>query len=623
MIRRWWVLLAACGVGALSSASSGDDRSDKSAVDNAFNLRRRAIHMGDWFFLRRDGVGFGEELSALIKRLETDASARGLVSELERWLRGGDGDSALQLMVVARHAAARGEGGLFDRCDEASLGARWADLLCARAWLKEMTGDGGSAERDWKAFLAVFPADERRGRVALQLARQLIKRAAYPEARVALRQGLDASPDVLIWSELTYGMGSVQFGLGEFEEAFESFRNAAVGVDYPERAFFNAGLAAVRARNEEAFSDAIKCLETSVEGRERAGMLKAELMLDRASRGLMGSSELADFLAAGGGGLMRADLHAVLALLRQREGAATDDDLTAIDEKQLSSAGRRLILVLRLIRGDAGADVLEGLAPGDWESAGPVFMEQAAGIWGTAGELLRAERAYSSAAAQVADENGKQRLLLLAGAAAGASGEAAGMRRAMAHWDAVGDGGGQLALLARLHQGLLQMHLGNEDAALAVFEFVMKSRDSTGALRRMAESCVAQVAFRAWERSRSQEDAARALARIQSELRSAIAWGRADCRARHRVGQLLLSTGDVAGAVEEWKALLAGTPDGKSSVQWVESAGFALASILERRGDYRGAAESMHRVAALGGALATEAAERAADLRVRGFLPLR
>ena len=197
------------------------------------------------------------------------------------------------------------------------------------------------------------------------------------------------------------------------------------------------------------------------------------------------------------------------------------------------------------------------------------------------------------------------------------------MRRAMAHWDVVGGAGGKLALLARLHQGVLQMHLGNEDAALAVFEFVMKSMDSAGALRLMAESCVSQVAFRAWERSRSQEDAARALGRIQSEVSSAIAWGRAYCRGRHRVGQLRLAMGDVAGAIEEWKDLVAGTPDGKSSIQWVESAGFALSSILERRGDYGGAAESMRQVAALGGALATEAAERATDLRLRGFLPLR
>lgn len=605
------VFAVAFGVGAVFGSPSSDD------------LTRRAIQTGDWEFLKREGIDIKGDVGALAQRVEAERSVRGLEKETERWIRTEGEDSALRLMILARLAVARGVGGLFDRYDEGTVGGRWADLLFARAWLKGRMGDGESAERDGKAFLALFASDERRGRAALHLARQLIARGAYPEARVALRQGLDASSDKLIWSELTYGMGSVQFGLKEFDAAFSAFRDAAAGVDYPDRAFFNAGLAAIQADNVTGFEAMLKRLETSVEGRERASVLRAEQIFDRSRKGTIGSSELADFLAAGGGGAARADLRMVLALLRHREGLSVEDDLSVSDDRELSSSGRRLALVLRLTRGDAGEQAVDALAPDDWASATAVFMEHAGGAWIGAGELVRAEQVYVIAAMRAADETGRQRSLLLAGVCAAASGETDGIRRAMGHWDAVGGTGGKVALLARLHQGVLQMHLGSFDAALAIFEFVIKASEPYGALRLMAESCVTEVAFRSWERSRSEADAERAQVRLQAEARSAIAWGRAYCRARHRLGQLALATGNVDGAIGEWRELLAGSPDGKSSIQWVEASGFALASILERKGDYGGAAESMSRVAALGGALAVEAGERVGDLRLRGFLPLR
>lgn len=611
MIGRWWILGMFFGMGTLLADPSGEA------------LRRRAIQTGDWVTLQREGVELAEDLEAMLRRVKTDASVRGLKLEVDRWLRSDGADLPFRLMVLARLAAARGEGGLFDRYDAESMGARWADLLFARAWLKGATGDGESAERDGKAFLAQFAAEERRGRAALLLARRLIARAGYHEARVALRQGLDVSPDHLTWGELMYAMGTVQFRLGEFQEAFESFRGAAAGVDYPERAFFNAGLAAIRSGDANGLTTVLGELKGSPGGRERAEQLRAEEMLSRARRGAAGSSELAEFIAAGGGVPLRSDLLVALALLRHREGQATEDVLAAVDEGELSSAGRRLVLVLRLIRGDVSSAAVDGLAAADGAMADPTFMEQAGGAWVESGELLRAEQAYASAAARAVEESSRQRLFLLAGVTAAAAGGSEGVRRAMGHWDTVGGIGGKLALLARLHQGVLQMHLGNYNAALAVFEFVLKSPDSGGEVRSMAESCITEVAFHAWERSRSDADAARALVRVRLEAGSGPPWGRANCRARYRLGQLLLALGDGDGAIAEWGGLLSGVPDGKSSIQWVESAGFALASVLERKGDYARAAESMRQVAALGGTLATEAAERGADLRLRGFLPLR
>jgi tetratricopeptide (TPR) repeat protein len=611
MMGRWWFFGMVLGVLRLHAEPSVEA------------VKRRAVQMGDWRVTQREGGALAEGVKALMARVDADSSARGLSSEVERWWREEGGDSAFRVMVLARLAAARGEGGIFDRYDAESAGGRWADLLFARAWLKGATGDGASAEREGKAFLAQFAADERRGRAALLLARQLIARAAYPEARVALRQGLDGASDDLTRGEMLYAMGTVQFGQGEFGEAFESFRSAAARVDYPERAFFNAGLAAVRSDDANAYASVLHDLEGSLAGRERAEQLQAEQMLERARRGLVESSEIADFLASGGGGPLRADLQVVLALFRQREGRLTEDDITSVELGELSPAGRRLLLVLRLMRGEAGADAVDALASPDWASAGPLFLEQVGGAWAESGELLRAERAYVSAAADAVDEGGRQRSFLLAGLCAAASGEADGVRRAMGHWDAVGGAGGKLALVARLHQGVMQMHLGNHDVARAIFAFVIKAVDSAGAIRTVAESCITEVAFQVWERSRSESDAVGAVMRLRRESTSSTPWGRADCRARYRVGQILLEKGDVEGAVEEWKALLAGVPDGGASIHWVESAGFALATVLERRGDYRGGAESMARVAALGGTLATEAAQRGADLKLRGFLPLR
>lgn len=611
MMGRWWFFGMVLGVLRLHAEPSVEA------------VKRRAVQMGDWRVTQREGGALAEGVKALMARVDADSSARGLSSEVERWWREEGGDSAFRVMVLARLAAARGEGGIFDCYDAESAGGRWADLLFARAWLKGATGDGASAEREGKAFLAQFATDERRGRAALLLARQLIARAAYPEARVALRQGLDGASDDLTRGEMLYAMGTVQFGQGEFGEALESFRSAAGRVDYPERALFNAGLAAVRLENADAFASVLNDLKGSPAGCERAEQLKVEQMFERARRGRVGSSELAAFLASGVGGLLRADLQVVLALIRHREGQLTEDDIASVEPGELSPAGRRLLLVLKLIRGEAGADAVDGLASGDWATAGPLFMEQAGGAWAGSGELLRAERAYVSAAADAVDEDGRQRSFLLAGLCAATSGEADGVRRAMGHWDAVCGSGGKVALVARLHQGVVQMHLGNHDAALAVFAFVIKAVDSGAAIRAVAESCVTEVAFQAWERSRSEDDAVRAVMRLRGESSSSTPWGRADCRARCRVGQILLEKGEVEGAVAEWKALLAGAPDGGGSIHWVEAAGFALASVLERRGDYRGGAESMERVAALGGALATEAAQRGADLKLRGFLPLR
>ncbi|MEY5015257.1 MAG: hypothetical protein RIS92_1615 [Verrucomicrobiota bacterium] len=611
MMGRWWLLGMVLGMTRLQAEPSVEA------------VKRRAVQMGDWRVTQREGGALAEGVKAVMSRVDADSSAHGLSSEVERWWREEGVDSAFRVMVLVRLAAARGEGGILDGYDAESAGGRWADLLFARAWLKGATGDGASAEREGKAFLAQFAADERRGRAALLLGWQLVARAAYPEARVALRQGLDGALDDLTRGELMYAMGAVQFGLGEFKEAFESFRSAAAWVDYPERAFFNAGLATVRSEDAEAFATVLTDLRASLRGRERAEQLMAEQMLERARKGRVGSSELAEFVATGGGGVLRADLQVVLALFRQREGYATDDEIALVEETKLSPAGRRLLLVLRLIRGDAGADAVDELAFADWTTAGPLFMEQAGGAWAESGDLLRAEKAFVSAAADAVDESSRQRLFLLAGRCAAASGDTDGVRRAMGHWDAVGGFGGKVALVARLHQGVLQMHLGNHDAALAVFAFVIKAVDSVGTIRATAESCVTEVAFRAWERSRLEDDASRAVTRLRWESSSSTPWGHIDCRARYRVGQILLAKGDGDDAVAEWKALLEGTPDGKSSIHWVESAGFALASILERRGDYRGAAESMARVATLGGALATEAAQRGADLKLRGFLPLR
>ena len=180
-----------------------------------------------------------------------------------------------------------------------------------------------------------------------------------------------------------------------------------------------------------------------------------------------------------------------------------------------------------------------------------------------------------------------------------------------------------MALLARLHQGVLQMRTGNHGAALGVFEHVMRSNGASGEIRSIAGSCVAEVAFQAWERSGSGEDAERALQSLRSEVSSAAVGGRAYCRAQHRIGQLSSARGDTDAAVEVWRGLIAGTPDSSSAVQWVQSAGLALAALLEAKGDRAGAAAALDRVASFGGALAIEAVERAESVRLRGFLPLR
>jgi hypothetical protein len=293
------------------------------------------------------------------------------------------------------------------------------------------------------------------------------------------------------------------------------------------------------------------------------------------------------------------------------------------DREQLSREGRQLEFVLRLVRGEVSGKDLEDLMSSEWGGAGPVFFEEAGRAWFAAGELVRAEQFHVRSIEKATDGDGRRRALLFAGMAAAASGEPDGARRAMTYWDAVGGEGDRLGLLARLRQGVLQMRVGREDAALSLFEFVDKAAESVGDLRGFARSCMAEIAFVKWKRLRSTEAREQALRLLDSGGNGRDVREMVHARSRHRTAEILDGSGDREGAIKIWREILSSPSEAHGALGWVERAGFSLASVLEERGDKAGACEVLDRIAELGGLLASEARDRAVALRLRGFLPLR
>ncbi len=587
------------------------------------DLVRRAVQLGEVQVLRGMDAVNGVGLSEWLARAER-WSVQSLRGAMEEWERASDVDRGLRLMVLARAGLRLGAGNLLDRLGEGEDGDRLADIIFARAWMKGGMGDGESSEREWKAFLARFPTDGRRGRAALMLARRLIGRMAFPEATVAIRQGLDATSDDLTRAELGYAMATVQFFGKEFGAASAAFFEVAGHVDYPGQAFYNAGLAAIRANDRGRFTEVLKQLEKVAGSGGWIDGLRAEQFCEGAMRGEMVRAELSSYLESGAGGAKRGDLQVLLMLLAHREGVATGtSEEVGIDREQLSREGRQLEFVLRLVRGEVSGKDLEDLMSSEWGGAGPVFFEEAGRAWFAAGDLVRAEQFHVRSIEKATDGDGRRRALLFAGMAAAASGEPDGARRAMTYWDTVGGEGDRLGLLARLQQGVLQMRVGREDAALSLFEFVERAAESVGDLRGFARSCMAEIAFMRWKRLRSTDAKERALALFDTGGNGRELRGMFYARSRHRTAEILDGTGDREGAVKIWREILSGPSEALGALQWMERAGFSLASVLEEKGDKAGACEVLDRIAELSGLLASEARDRAVALRLRGFLPLR
>lgn len=475
-------------------------------------------------------------------------------------------------------------------------------------------------------------------------------------------QGHDARVLVLadLWRE-KYGGGGVSivdlitggllFGRGEFDEAMDKFQRAgdlAVNLGERRRSLFNGALAAIKAGKIAVYASLFGQLQSvSTPGAEgtpsmiagsRSGETAADLELDlamekAASGDATGALDLLSFTEAHPDHARWVEAQVALAELALLDSPPRAKGAeTALDE-----AAKRLVA-------DSPSEIMQRIAytrlwckeaEGNWKGVievGQGFLK----MWPQAGMAPEVHMKVADSYFRMEDYANAQTQFELvaknfprsefAEAAMFSAGKAAmslqNVDAAIGVWEALATQEGELSRAARLQQALAKRREGKEPEALKVVDELLTEKGLDEASRRllMFEKIELLIQLGA----KDERQLASAVTILERYLKSTEAKGSWRARAgywlayalrKQKVDEAALAS--CQGVVDQADLALALDPE---SAVWYYRAGFLAVELLEKNGQWEGAARMAERLAQAGGDRATEAKDVATKIRLERFL---
>ncbi len=444
--------------------------------------------------------------------------------------------------------------------------------------------------------------------------------------------------------------GSLLHARGDHAEALARFQRAAdLAAALPERrrALFNAGVAAFKAGEMALYASLLGQLQSvssvdaqgrpAFEAGQQSGESAADLELDRvlglAAKGDGAASEgLQAFLHAYPDHARRVEARVALAELALLDipprVRAAETTLTEAEQGEaLPEAVRQRIAYTRMWCREAEADWPGVVAAGlkwlqDWpaaELAAAVRMKVADAYFRQE-DFANAQTQFELVAKNHAASDYAETAMFLAGRCA------LSLRNfdaAIGLWESVAIQGGRLSLQARIQQAQAKRREGKEPDALKVLDGLLAEKDIDVTLRRQLTCDKAEMLILLGAKDPRQLKNAVSLLRAflkQADLPAV--W---QVRAGYWLAYALETGGDSTAALAacyDAVTLADSDADGMNPeiAAWHYRAGFLAVDLLQKKGHWEGAARMAERLAAAGGARATEAKNIATRIRLERFL---
>ena len=524
-----------------------------------------------------------------------------------------------------------------------------AHRALARFYLAQFYWNLGKREKgagELAAFCEAYPGHELRAAALLRRGEIAMELTHWSEAETLLAEALPACKEPALVQMVELRLALVAFKAGAYKRALERFTQLleGAGEGLPE-VHFNAGLSALHLGEVKRATLELEWLKASPGSLELAAEMELEIALARAAAGQTQAEEaLSAFLKEHSTHPRVGDARVALAELYAAQAANTPSEtgqrgaralrerasgllkVVAVDPQSPQASAQARYLAIFLADAGQPRNEEEVLRLGqeflrDFPDSGLVaeVRMKLGEVYFRRRDCANAELHFASLAKQSPESPLVETALFLAGQCASSLLNPGSVDRALAYWDKVAGGNGDLRWKARYQQAAVKSRIGDEAEGVVLFDVILKAGQNVALDLRLAAQCGKADALLALLKraAASKEDVIREY-QVLADLPDATPVWRN--QALYKIAKVL-EPSDTNGALEAFEKVLQapGTVEA-GEFFWAFKAGFDAARLRENQSAWREAINVYEKLAKLPGSRAGEARARAQQLRLEHFL---